>query len=417
MTMNSNTKWRLAKYLFEKRIIKTLGDTDLYKLTMKAAFHRWYPDHEAEYLFTCRTPGFDFREILPYIEAQIRLTADAEYSLEEKLYIAKMRNPGFSESFLRFLDNQRMNPSDVSTECDDEGALHIRVRGPVVNVTDWEIYLLTIISELRFHYLCGEKGIDEEAVYKDAMNIQRLNIGMLEKSRLNKPQDFRPCFVDFSTRRRISGEHQQNVVALWKGHDNSRFLAGTSNIALGVALNVPVKGTHAHEWDSAHLAITHPLDAKRLAMQRWLDTFGGSAGIFLTDTFTTRHFLTVFDRHFANASAGVRHDSGHWGAWTDLMLDHYRSLGIDPKSKLLFYSDGLTFPLFLEIYESMWEQATVGFGIGTRVSNDCMFPALQIVIKLVSFGGRPVLKLSDDAGKAMCEYKEVRDYMSFIFGR
>ncbi|MBP0975078.1 MAG: nicotinate phosphoribosyltransferase, partial [Oscillospiraceae bacterium] len=51
------------------------------------------------------------------------------------------------------------------------------------------------------------------------------------------------------------------------------------------------------------------------------------------------------------------------------------------------------------------------FGIGTFVSNDTEEQALNIVIKLQYVNGRPVAKLSDDIGKAMCRDDAYLDYL------
>lgn len=408
------------KRFLDAPIVNDPTDTDAYKLFMKAAFFRWYPDADAEYVFTCRTPGFDFRPLLPYIRYQIALCRDLSYSPAALKYIKEMERPRFSSAFCSFLRAQRWIPEMVSTECDREGALRIRIRGPVLYTTDWEIWILAIISELRFFYMLDLNKLDKEKVYDDALKRQRQNYRTLLKSCPGEviSLSYHPKFIEFGTRRRASMEWQERVLKFW---NSGMFLAGTSNIMFARALNIPVKGTHAHEWDSAHLALTHPLLAKRMAMERWLDTFNGDLGITLTDTFTTDHFLSVFDRKMANAFMGVRHDSGPWDEWTNKIIHHYEKLGIDPKTKTLLYSDGLSFPLFAQIYSKVKNYpneplAQPAFGIGTNVTNDCLVPALQIVIKMVSFNGQPVLKISDTPGKVMSEDEVQKAYMLKTFG-
>lgn len=406
---------------FDEPIITDPEDTDQYKLVMKAAFHRWYPEIPAEYIFTCRTPGVDFRPLLPYIQAQINLCGNLRYSRAALDYIGSMQHPRFSPAFIRFLESEKWYPEDVSTECDAKGTLHVRVSGPsVVYGTDWEIYILAIVSELHFNYQLMLTGQTKEAIFDDAMWRQRENLAKLLNLREKEFDEGEECdftFTEFGTRRRMCKEWQRRVLEFWNEKLSKRFCWGTSNIYFARTMGLKIVGTHGHEWDSAHLALTNPLLAKIMAMDRWLDTFGGDAGITLTDTFTTKHFLTVFDKKYANAYIGVRHDSGPWREWAEKMLSHYEKLGIDPKTKILLFSDGLDFDAMIEIYLALHKRCIVRFGCGTKITNDCLIKALQIVIKLVLFDGFPVLKSSDDIGKLMCLDKDVAGYMMKLFNR
>lgn len=383
-------------------------DTDFYKMTMKAAIYHCYPDVEAEFAFTCRTPYIDFSPIFDDVREQINLCGLLKYSEEKIDYLSTLKNPRFTPSFLNFLRGQTWNPDMVRVALNADGSLDIRVKDTWLYATDWEIWILAIISECWANYRMSELSGDLERVYyEDRQQRVMDNIYLIKQYPELK-------FVDFGTRRRSSGFWHSRVLNLWKKHAPDNFI-GTSNIKFARALNVPVFGTHAHEWDSAHIAFTHPLDAKRMAMEAWLQAFSGDAGITLTDTFTTAHFLSVFNRHLANAFSGVRHDSGPWKEWGHKMIAHYESLGIDPKTKTLLFSDGLNFPMMLKIWETFSPFVKVGFGIGTKLTNDTLIDALQIVMKMVSCNGRPVLKFSDVAGKTMCEYAWVADYMLNMF--
>ena len=84
---------------------------------------------------------------------------------------------------------------------------------------------------------------------------------------------------------------------------------------------------------------------------------------------------------------------------------------MDPRSKLLLFSDSLDFDRAQKLYDYFREKAKVSFGIGTFVSNDTCAEALNIVIKLQYVNGRPVAKLSDTPGKAMCRDEEYLEYL------
>ena len=108
---------------------------------------------------------------------------------------------------------------------------------------------------------------------------------------------------------------------------------------------------------------------------------------------------------------GVRHDSGDPFVWGDKIINHYRSLGIDPKTKTLLFSDSLDFDRAQEIYDNFKEKIGVSFGIGTYLSNDTGVEPLNIVVKLQYVNGHPVAKLSDTPGKAMCQDAGYLNYL------
>ena len=93
------------------------------------------------------------------------------------------------------------------------------------------------------------------------------------------------------------------------------------------------------------------------------------------------------------------------------MIAHYESLGIDPKSKTLLFSDSLDFEKASALYEYFKDKAKVAFGIGTFIANDTCVPALNIVMKVTECNYGPVAKLSDVEGKNMCKDPAYIDYL------
>ena len=112
-----------------------------------------------------------------------------------------------------------------------------------------------------------------------------------------------------------------------------------------------------------------------------------------------------------NNYSGVRHDSGDPYEWGEKIISHYESYGVDPKTKLLLFSDSLDFNRAQELYDYFKDRTKVSFGIGTFCSNDTCESALNIVIKLQYVNGRPVAKLSDDPSKAMCRDEGYLEYL------
>jgi nicotinic acid phosphoribosyltransferase len=71
-------------------------------------------------------------------------------------------------------------------------------------------------------------------------------------------------------------------------------------------------------------------------------------------------------------------------------------------SKVIVFSDGLNVEKCLEIAKYCKGKIRCSFGIGTHFTNDFEgSPALNMVIKLWSCNGIPVVKLSDSEGKVM----------------
>ena len=65
-------------------------------------------------------------------------------------------------------------------------------------------------------------------------------------------------------------------------------------------------------------------------------------GIALSDVYGIEPFLRDFDMYFCKLFDGARHDSGDPFTWGERMIDHYRQNRVDPKTKTLIFSDGLT---------------------------------------------------------------------------
>ena len=181
---------------------------------------------------------------------------------------------------------------------------------------------------------------------------------------------------------------------------------GTSNVSLAHQLALKPFGTMAHEFLQAGQALAHPLDSQKFMLEQWMQEYRGDLGIALSDIFGFDAFLRDFDRLFSKAYDGCRHDSGDPFAWGEKLLAHYESLGIDPKTKTAVFSDGLDIPKAIALAERLDGRIRTIFGIGTSLTNDLGFPALQIVLKLVRCNGRPVVKLSDAPGKTMSENAE-----------
>jgi len=106
-----------------------------------------------------------------------------------------------------------------------------------------------------------------------------------------------------------------------------------------------------------------------------------------------------FDKTLTKSFTGLRHDSGDPIKFGWTAIDHYKGMGVDPRTKMLVFSDGLDIPTAIRIFETFTGLIGVSFGIGTNLTNDLGVTSLNIVIKLIECNGKPVVKLSDVKGK------------------
>jgi nicotinate phosphoribosyltransferase len=65
------------------------------------------------------------------------------------------------------------------------------------------------------------------------------------------------------------------------------------------------------------------------------------------------------------------------------------------------FSDQLNVPLAIRLFNHFRGRAKIAFGIGTNLTNDLGYEALQIVIKMTRCNGQPVAKISDAPSKMM----------------
>ncbi len=143
--------------------------------------------------------------------------------------------------------------------------------------------------------------------------------------------------------------------------------------------------------------------------------YRGDLGIALTDVVGMDAFLRDFDLYFAKLFDGLRHDSGDPYLWGDKAIAHYKKLKIDPRTKILTFSDGLDLEKAWDLHQYFKAQIRTSFGIGTNLTNDMGITPINIVLKLVECNGQPVAKLSDSPGKTMINNDTYLAYLRQVF--
>jgi nicotinate phosphoribosyltransferase len=298
---------------------------------------------------------------------------------------------------------------DISTAGD---ALKVTARGPLVHVTAFEIFILSIVNELYFRRLVNP-ALLSEGRHRLHDKIAQLKAFIAAPGNQRRhPYEF----FDFGTRRRFSREWHEEVVATLAQQVPDTF-RGTSNVELAFKYGLAPIGTMAHEHLQKHQGLGHVQLRRsiRAALEEWVQEYRGDLGIALTDVITTDAFLRDFDLFYAKLFDGVRHDSGDPDQWARKVLDHYMRLRIDPHTKRLVFSNALTFDESFRLYLKWGDLAQHGSGIGTWLTNDLGATPLNIVMKLIRVNNQPVAKISDDPGKTLCDDPVFLAYLKQVF--
>jgi len=391
-------------------IIESLMDTDKYKFTMGYVFFKEFSDLLVQYKFKNRSDI----NLLPFkdeIIEQLKYLCSLRFTNEE-LEFLHLRNPYFSRAYIEFLKNLKLN-FDYLDIREKDGDLYIGTHKdvPLIFTTWFEINVLTIVEEVytrhtypNFDYGEADKILDKKIIDAKEYFHNRANF----------------TFADFITRRRVNRKRHETVLGRLSSELPSNCFVGTSNVYFAKKFDIGDIGTMAHEYLQVGQGLTDqvtPLGSQRFMLQKWADTYRGTLGIALTDVVGFDAFLRDFDLYFATLFSGCRHDSGDPFEWCEKLIAHYEKLGINPNSKTAVFSDSVSFPLMFKLIERFRGRINVSFGIGTNLVNDlgCDFKTLQMVMKIIECNGNPVAKISDSAGKGMCEDPEYLNYLKKVF--
>lgn len=388
------------------QIINSLLETDMYKFSMGQTIFHQFTSYKTTWTFKCRNKDVHFTdEMVEEIKEQVQAFCQLRFTEEELEYLDNIT--WIKGTYVDFLRLWQPRYEEFTITTDAPCGLAIDAAGTWLNTTMYEIPVLAIVNEVYFHM-----AYDYDVLLKQFK--RRLD----EKVRLLEEDTYRLSdFSEFGLRRRLSAEAQEmavKAIAEVELPADSHFI-GTSNVYLAKKFNLKPVGTMAHEWIMCTGQGNHkhnPAYSNWYALDAWVKEYGILNGIALTDTITTDCFLRDFQLTYATLFSGVRHDSGDPYEWGDKMIAHYNSLGINPRTKTLLFSDSLDFERATALYDYFKDKAKVAFGIGTFISNDTDEEALNIVMKTTKCNGMDVAKISDVAGKGMCKNPDYVDYLN-----
>ncbi len=401
-------------------IIQSLLDTDLYKFTMMQVVLHHFPGARVEYRFKCRNPGVDLAQFAGQIREEVRSLCSLRFKDAELAYLRSMRF--IKSDFVDFLGLFQLNEKYINIIPRPSGELEIRIEGPWLHTILFEIPVLAIVNEVYFRNTQPQPDLAE--------GRRRLEdkIALLQGEGLSDLK-----IADYGTRRRFSKEWHEEVLRTLSARLGAvtpptasgsvaahavrpAQLAGTSNVLFAMKLGLIPLGTMAHEYLQACQALGPRLrDSQVFGFESWAREYRGDLGIALSDVYGMTAFLRDFDMYFCKLFDGARHDSGDPFQWGERMIAHYVANRVDPLTKTLIFSDALTVPRTIELYQQFRGRCQLAFGIGTNLTNDLGYEPLQIVIKMVRCNDQPVAKLSDTPSKNMCDDERYLAYLRQVF--
>ena len=403
-------------------IVRSLLDTDFYKLLMLQMIWKMHPDVDATFSVINRTKSVRLAEVIDEQELRDQLdhARELRFSKKEMIWLAGNTFYGkqqiFEPEFLAWLSTFQLPAYELSRK---EGQYELTFEGRWKETTMWEIPALAIINELRSR--AAMKGLGQftlDVIYARAKSR------MWDKvQRLRKYPDLR--ISDFGTRRRHSFLWQRWCVEALKEGIGPAF-TGTSNVLLAMDTDLEAVGTNAHELPmvSAALAETDAelAEAPYKILKDWERLYGGNLLIVLPDAFGTAAFL----RHAPDWVAdwtGFRPDSAPPIEGGEKIIAWWKSHGVDPRERMLIFSDGLDVDTIIETYKHFEGRVRMAFGWGTNLTNDfedCVpdevtgLAPISVVCKVTEANGRPAVKLSDNPNKATGIASEVERYKKFF---
>lgn len=375
-------------------IIRSILDTDLYKLSMQKAVLAYQQGIIVQYIFSNRRKEGKFNmNFLNALKEQIELMSTLTMDDNQCVWLQE-KYGWLGEDYIQYLKNYRFDPNEVSVKLVDN-ELEMEINGTWERTILWEVPLMALISELYFIHCEKDWVMDFDHQIKQIQN-KGMALGEIK-------------YTDFGTRRRRNFDTQFLINQALLNKEKFPGYVGTSNVHIANLLNVKAVGTMAHEWIMGISALEGLKHANKHALKIWSKVYNGNLGTALTDTFGSDAFFKDFDGVLARLFDSVRHDSGDPLVFVEKTINAYKKLGINPMTKSIIFSDGLDVQTALEINKAVKNRINDSYGIGTNFTNDFgKSKPLNMVIKLLMCNGVHVVKLSDTPSKAIGDKDAVR---------
>ena len=440
-----NHNWRLDP------ITRSLLDTDFYKLLMLQFIWKHFPEVDVTFTLVNRTSKVSLAERIGVEELRMQLdnVRGLRFQKSELIWLAGNTFYGkrgiFEPDFLDWLEHGfRLPEYELSVR---NGELSLSFHGPWTQTTLWEVYALSILSELK-----TRASLREMSEFSLDILYARAKATLWGKiERLRGVPGLK--VADFGTRRRHSFLWQEYVVKAMRDTLGASF-TGSSNTYLAYKHDLEAIGTNAHELPMAMAAMAESDEELKASQYRmlelWQNTYQRELLIMLPDTFGTTQFLADAP-DWVTDWTGQRMDSKSPYVAGDEYIEWLKKRGRDPEKKFIIASDGLDVDRILGLHayfagEMLDNRSPEDFhdasdfldpekwnpkrrirfssGWGTLLTNDFRgcnpndsagFNPISLICKVSSVEGRPAVKLSDNYAKALGPPQEVERYRR-VFG-
>jgi nicotinate phosphoribosyltransferase len=405
-----NHKWKIDP------IVRSLIDTDFYKLLMCQSVFRNHRDTRVTFSLINRTKTIRLADVVDEVELReqldhirsLRLTRGESTWLRGNTFYGKRQM--FTPAFMEWFENLQLPPYHLERK---DGQYELTFEGTWPEVMLWEIPALAVIMELRSRSVLKDMGKFElQVLYARAMTklwgkIEQLQT--LEGLRV----------ADFGTRRRHGYLWQDWCVqAMMEGLGSS--FTGTSNCRIAMMREIEAIGTNAHELPMVYAALAKTDAELRQSpydvLADWHEEHDGNLRIILPDTYGTQGFLEGAPDWLAGWT-GIRVDSGDPATAAETAIAWWTSKGEDPRDKLVIFSDGLDAEKIYQLHQQFEGRCRVSFGWGTMLTNDFIgltdhdaLAPFSLVCKAIAANGKSTVKLSDNPRKAMGPPMEIARY-------
>lgn len=375
-------------------MVLSILDTDLYKFSTSNAYFQLYPLAEGTFTFNDRAAEVYDDSFLAELRAAFLALSQLSLTESEFNYVST-RIRYIQRNYWEWLRGFRFEADKIVCRLDDAGHLKIDVTDYMYKVTLYEVPILATVAELR------NRRLGEKADLKRVINRLDTKIELANSEGL--------VFSEFGTRRRFSSDIHEAVVKRLKERCPVNC-AGTSNVLFAMKYDMVPVGTFPHEWMMFHSGVFGYKRANYLGLEDWIQVYDGALGTALIDTFTSESFLRTLTLKQAKLLDGFRQDSGDEKSIGDMIIARLEEFGIDPRTKLLVFSNALTFEKYRDVANYFRGRIKISAGIGTNLTCDPGIPgykAANIVMKLsrcrmsAKDPWEKVIKISDDQGKHM----------------
>lgn len=386
------------------QIIESLLSNDWYNFTMGQSAAHHYGEFEVRYQFTNRNTDFRSADYvdLGELREQIEAFRALRFGSDELDYLAGL-GP-FDETEIERLRNLRMPEVEIEVR---DGQLVIGVEGKWCDTIYLETPVLGIVTELTSRRLLADQGRTTAEAERSALERLEPKIRLFAQNPGIK-------FAPFGSRRRASRQIERLVNARLMETIPDQIV-GFSNVLDARMYGKPNSGTVAHQRDmllaAYHIGIGTPnplVAAIYESLDGWeadyAEIWGGGLLTMIPDTFTTEFFLKHLTAERARLWKTAKQDSGEPNAFNKKVIRRLGELDVPLADSRIIHTDALDPAKAVEIYRRWNNTITVGFGIGTNLTNDIGIPTHSYIWKPTGLWVNGVwircAKLTDNLRKA-----------------